>query len=449
MNSVPYVFRMRTPRQIISRELLLWIMDVEDGFRKLERISKKFQEDSYEVEQLLRHAKDSRNRISDSHPEDFRLLKELGSLFENDLYWSFYDALEELQFWEDRYTDRDYITLYRDLKELLKTGREFRDFMEKFLEQERRLQIEKFCEYIQRYEMKHEEEARNKAEKILRDEIRNGEENGGHELVEKAVERGYLEGGDALNAWKDVREIVYVTGEELDLAEKLLKALEDKIEEHSERIEERPQILISEEVLQAGNNVVKHNTAGSNPRETSGQIEMEKIEDGLILLKDFENIESKDYEDSTIPNMKKQMEMNSDKNLIFWHSHPSRKGDDTLSRSDLKGMSRKGGFGSVPLKQEVGIIALPWTQDDIDENIVWVAGMVSMNGENLGYYPIHIVKTRRNEENEIEEVRNRDHIYSWVQKYNRGIKIAMMTDQKRYGPYRVQNQVKIPENLNF
>lgn len=426
-------------------------MSIAEDFQRLESLSKDFQSESYKIKQIWNHAHDSKGRIKDSHPKDFEFLKELESIFEGDSnpYWDFANVVGNLEFWEQNYEEKNYIALYNQVEKFLVAGERFEGWISKFFEEERQLQIYKFAEYLKDKKGLSKKKAINKAENILKAEIEGKDSAQGHKAVQDAVNKGYLEGGEAFHVWKDIKEIIFVTEEELEVAKALISELEQLIYDYAEQIDNRPKILLSEQALKRGNEVVRQKTMGHNAVETAAVMEISKIKRGEILVKGFEDIESDDYDDSTIPNYSAQLTLNQNKELVMWHSHPAQDGNDTLSKSDLKGMSNKGGFGMSALKQEIGMIATPWPGSTPKEDVVWVAGMVSMKGESLGYFPMNVVKVSRDSENNIQGYDVLDGRYSWVKKYNKGIKLAMMTSKKRYGPYRVFEEVRISDNLDM
>lgn len=223
----------------------------------------------------------------------------------------------------------------------------------------------------------------------------------------------------------------------------MLSELEKLIYDYAKQIGNRPKILLSEQALKEGNEVVRQKTMGHNAVETAAVMEISKIKRGEILTQNFKDIPSQDYEDATSPNYAARAQLSADKETIMWHSHPAQNGSDTLSRSDLDGMSKN------KLNQEIGMIATPWPESNPEEDIVWVAGMVSMKGKSLGYFPMHVVEVNRDPENNIQGYDVVDGRYSWVQRYNKGIKLAMMTSQTIYGPYRVFEEVRISDNLEM
>lgn len=191
-------------------------MSIAEDFQRLESLSKDFQSKSYKINQIWNHAHDSKGRIKDSHPKDFEFLKELESIFEGDSnpYWDFNKVVSNLEFWEQNYEEKNYIKLYNQVEKFLTAGKRFDEFMSNFLKEERQLQIYKFAECLKDESGLSKSEAVNKAENILETEIEGKDSAQGHELIQDAVSKGYLEGGDAFHAWKDLKEIIFVTEEE-------------------------------------------------------------------------------------------------------------------------------------------------------------------------------------------------------------------------------------------
>lgn len=330
----------------------------------------------------------------------------------------------------------EYFKVYLQLSKLLRTEEKAKEILHEFDEREKRAQIKKLESFLSRELDKEGSNLEEAASKI-----RLGEHSKSEYYLNLASKKGYWPRDEVYNPWKAEEKFEKLLDHDEELSKELAKKMREKaIKFGKKKLENRPEVIISEEAMKKANQITLQEKVVRKKFETAGLFKIEE-KGKEILLTGFENIGGQDKE-GAVSLGKDQMERfrgRSGRENMFWHIHPSLKDEDgtydRLGKPDMRVMKdpEPPDFIGGGIREGIGIISIPVpNRDAFEDEVLWVAGIISSQGGLSGFLPMKVGDGSNS---------NITHRYEWPEIYNKWI-AAAMANTSRIGPYNTYLEAK-------